>query len=235
MLRFVNCVLRSERSRPSYACAGRRVGATRQLIEARERPLRGAQHFERVEGGRARTRLLHVEARIRHDDPLARGPDCETQREPFERRTLDVGAEARPKLRALRVGQKGVFGHLQREEALREPGDEDDVEGHAADLVGRGDVDAPSAPFAWRRDDLCEPPLEDETNLGQVYGTHRRHRRELGERPQDDVWSSERAGREGGEAVKPFAPGGVYRERSEIIEDRHRVGAERVERLAVST
>ena len=234
MLRFVNCVLRSERSRPSYACAGRRVGATRQLIEARERPLRGAQHFERVEGGRARTRLLHVEARIRHDDPLARGPIARrsASRSSEERSTLV--RRPRPKLRALASGRRGSSVDSAGRGAPRARG-EDDVEGHAADLVGRGDVDPPSAPFAWRRDDLCEPPLEDKRTSGQVYGTHRRHRRELGERPQDDVWSSERAGREGGEAVKPFAPGGVYRERSEIIEDRHRVGAERVERLAVST
>ena len=76
--------------RPPDLGGARDVRASRQLVEARQLSLGGAQHLEPVERWSPGPGLLEVESRIRDDDAPRGGADGDAEREPLGRRAVLV-------------------------------------------------------------------------------------------------------------------------------------------------
>jgi len=66
---------------PADAGAADLLGAARELVEAGQRALGGAQDFEAVERRDARLRLIHIDARVRDHGALSGGADREAEGE----------------------------------------------------------------------------------------------------------------------------------------------------------
>ena len=122
---------------PSHAPVASAVSRSKRLVN-RHRAVERAHHLERVERRHARPALADVEARIRQPAALARGADGEAQASALGGDAIVLDGRARaPSARRRGVEQHRILAASLREDALGEAGDEDDVEGEAAQRVGR--------------------------------------------------------------------------------------------------
>jgi hypothetical protein len=228
VLGLVDRVRRIAGRRPADPRGGDPLGVARELVEARQPPLRRAQRFEPIEGRDPGTPLVDVEPGVREHELLTRCARGEPQRQPLLAQAIVAGRQ--PAEGAARnVEEHGVLLELLGEQLLRQPRNEDDVEVEPAGRIDGGDEHLPVADgLRWLRQ-LEQTTPEHELHLLEIDGAHSGHRRQLGKHRQHTLRATQRAGGERAQRVHPDAPRGLLRKRSQRLEQRQRVVAQGAE------
>lgn len=116
----------------------------------------------------------------------------------------------------------------RREDLLREADDEHVTKLLATDLAGVADPDR-AAGDGRRMSEFAERSEESALNFAKTHGAHRAHRLQGSEDLQDTFRRMKAARRERAKRVEPVGPRAAFGQRRELIQDRQREGAERLE------
>ncbi len=173
------------RRRPRQPRRRLRRCARRQLVEAGQSALGGAQNFERIERRHSRPPLIEIDARIRKHRALARRARRDSERKPLRADAPLVAREIRTEPRARRIGKNRILGQLARKHPLGKTRNDHDVELHSARTIRRRNEHRAVAANASRSFQPPEPIVQHQAHFVESDRADRRHRLELRQRGQN--------------------------------------------------